>query len=76
MSERLPCQTPGCAATILSVTATKTGGICMPCHQKKLASEKRAYIVQHRQDIDRYAGITDPVEILIFMLSAVSYQQT
>ncbi|WP_460323591.1 hypothetical protein [Paenibacillus sp. YSY-4.3] len=42
MSERVPCQNPGCSATILPTTALKTGGTCMPCHQKKLALEQEA----------------------------------
>jgi hypothetical protein len=73
MTERLPCQTPGCAATILPTTALKTGGICMPCHQKKLALEEKAYILQNRKDVDRYAGKMDPVEILKMMHAPRKY---
>lgn len=67
MSERLPCQTPGCEATILPATAAKTGGICMPCQQRKLALEKQLYIEQNRKKVDRYEGISDPVQILTIM---------
>lgn len=67
MTERLPCKTPECKATILPTTALKTGGFCMPCQQKKLALEKEAYILRNRKDIDRYAGIVDPVEVLKIM---------
>lgn len=73
MSERLPCQTAGCAATILPATALKTGGICMPCHQKKLALEEKTYILLNRKDVDRYAGMTDPVEILQIMHTPRKY---
>ncbi|MFF2483785.1 DUF1963 domain-containing protein [Paenibacillus sp. NPDC058071] len=73
MSERIPCQTSGCGANILPATALKTGGICMPCHQKKLAMEKEAYILQHRKDVDRYYGIEDPVEILKIMHAPRKY---
>lgn len=73
MSERLPCQIPGCLATILPTTALKTGGICMPCHQKKLALEKETYILKNRKDVDRYAGIIDPVEILKIMHTPRKY---
>lgn len=66
-SERLPCQTPDCNATILPATAVKTGGICMPCHQRKLALEKKAYIEQNRKEVNWYAGVNDPVEILKIM---------
>jgi hypothetical protein len=67
MSERIPCQSAGCSATILPTTALKTGGICMPCLQKKLAAEREAYILQNREDVNRYEGVTDPVEILKIM---------
>lgn len=39
----------------------------MPCHQRKLALEQKAYIEQNRKDIDLYAGVNDPVEILKIM---------
>ncbi|MFD2330879.1 hypothetical protein ACFSR7_16635 [Cohnella sp. GCM10020058] len=67
MAERIPCQNVGCSATILPATALKTGGTCMPCHQKKLAREREAYILQNRKDVDRYDGVTDSVEILKIM---------
>ncbi|MCZ8521256.1 MULTISPECIES: DUF1963 domain-containing protein [Paenibacillus] len=73
MSDRLPCRTPGCAAAILPATALKTGGICMPCHQKIVALEKKAYLLQNRKDVDRYAGVTDPVEILTIMHAPRTY---
>ncbi|UQZ35542.1 DUF1963 domain-containing protein [Paenibacillus sp. PK3_47] len=67
MTGRLPCRTSGCQATILPATAAKTGGICMPCHQRKLALEEQRYIEQNRKEVDLYAGISDPVQILIIM---------
>lgn len=73
MSDRLPCQTHGCAATILSTTALKTGGTCMPCHQKKLKLEEKTYILQNRKDVDRFKGIIDPVEILKIMHTPRKY---
>lgn len=73
MSERLPCQTPGCTGTILPATAMKTGGICMPCYQQKKALEHQAYIEQNRKEVNRYAGINDPVEILKIMHSPRRY---
>lgn len=73
MSERLPCQTPGCTGTILPATALKTGGICMPCYQQNKALERQAYIEQNRREINRYAGIGDPVEILKIMHSPRKY---
>ncbi|MGG1516935.1 DUF1963 domain-containing protein [Paenibacillus oryzisoli] len=73
MSERVPCQNSGCSATILPTTALKTGGTCMPCHQKKLALEKEAYILQNRKDVDRYKSIIDPVEILKIMHTPRKY---
>ncbi|NQX45479.1 DUF1963 domain-containing protein [Paenibacillus tritici] len=69
MSERLPCQTPGCTGSILPATAQRTGGICMPCQQRKLAEQRQAYIEQNRKEINRYAGVEDRVEILTIMHS-------
>ncbi|WP_339205237.1 DUF1963 domain-containing protein [Paenibacillus sp. FSL K6-3182] len=67
MTERLPCQTEGCVATILPATAAKTGGICMPCQQKKLRLEKEDYIARNRRFVDPYKDVTEPVEILKIM---------
>lgn len=85
MSERLPCQTPGCQATILPATALRTGGICMPCHQRKLVLAEKAYIEQNRKEVNLYAGVEDPLEILKIMhqprkynplIQEVSYPKT
>ncbi|MGG3307033.1 DUF1963 domain-containing protein [Paenibacillus sp. 2KB_20] len=67
MTERLPCRSEGCSATILPATAAKTGGYCMPCKQEMERKERQRYIEQNRRDIDLYEGITDPVEILKIM---------
>ncbi|WP_059049425.1 hypothetical protein [Paenibacillus senegalimassiliensis] len=64
MTERIPCQTEGCKATILPATAAKTGGICMPCHQEKERQAYQEYIEQNRRDVNLFADMTDPVEIL------------
>lgn len=71
MTERLPCRSEGCSATILPATAAKTGGYCMPCKQEMERAERQRYIEQHRRDIDLYEGITDPVEILKIMHAPV-----
>ncbi|MCM3782378.1 DUF1963 domain-containing protein [Neobacillus mesonae] len=73
MTERLPCESPGCTARILPATALKTGGICMPCQQKKLSLEKEAYILKNRKDINRYAGLVEPIEILKVMHAPRQY---
>ncbi|MDF9842334.1 MULTISPECIES: DUF1963 domain-containing protein [unclassified Paenibacillus] len=67
MTERIPCKSEGCSATILPATFQKTGGYCMPCVQEKERQERQAYIMQHRKTVDLYAGITDPVEVLKIM---------
>lgn len=41
----------------------------MPCQQRKLAEERQAYIEQNRKEVNRYAGIHDPVEILTMLHS-------
>lgn len=71
MTERLPCRSEGCSATILPATAAKTSGYCMPCKQEMERAERQRYIEQHRRDIDLYEGITDPVEILKIMHAPV-----
>lgn len=67
MTERLPCRTEGCKATILPATAAKTGGYCMPCHQEQKRLERQAYIEAHRKTVNPYEGLTDPVEIIKVM---------
>ncbi|WP_342565388.1 DUF1963 domain-containing protein [Paenibacillus sp. FSL R7-0345] len=67
MTERIPCKSEGCSATILPATFQKTGGYCMPCVQVKERDERQAYILQHRKTVDLYAGVTDPVEVLKIM---------
>jgi hypothetical protein len=75
MSARVPCQTPGCPHTILPITAERTGGICMPCAQRIAAEEHERYVAAHRVDIDRFAGLTDPVEILLAMHHRLPYDE-
>jgi hypothetical protein len=49
---------------ILPVTAARTDGLCMPCVHQKRAREREQYIATHRRDVDRFVGVTDPVEML------------
>jgi len=67
MTERIPCKTEGCRATILPTTAAKTGGYCMPCHQWQEQQKYQAYIEENRKTVNLYEGLTDPVEILKMM---------
>lgn len=64
MTEKVNCITPDCDAMILPQTAERTGGLCMPCQREQQQQAERAYIEANRQDIDPYAGLTDPVEII------------
>lgn len=64
MTERLSCRTPGCDRTILPATAAKTGGICMPCVYRLAREEKEEFIRRNQVEIDPFAGVSDPVEIL------------
>ncbi|WP_410771463.1 hypothetical protein [Fontibacillus sp. BL9] len=64
MTERLPCKSEGCKATILPATAAKTGGYCMPCVQEQEQRKRQAYIEAHRKTVNLFEGLTDPVEIL------------
>lgn len=67
MTERIPCIREGCANTILPATAARTGGYCMPCKQEMEREERQRYIEANRRDVNLYAGITDPVEVLKIM---------
>ncbi|WP_336758856.1 DUF1963 domain-containing protein [Paenibacillus sp. USHLN196] len=67
MTERIPCIREGCTNTILPATAAKTGGYCMPCKQEMEREERQRYIEANRRDVNLYAGITDPVEVLKIM---------
>ncbi|WP_336245822.1 DUF1963 domain-containing protein [Paenibacillus apiarius] len=73
MTERIPCKTEGCSATILPTTAAKTGGTCMPCHQEQERQKRQAYIEQHRRTVNLYEGLTDPVDILKVMHAPRKY---
>ncbi|ARC86530.1 hypothetical protein U732_3274 [Clostridium argentinense CDC 2741] len=73
MSERIPCRSEGCKATILQTTADRTGGYCMPCYQEIKRKEYEEYIKKNRKDINLYDGITDPVEILKIMHTPKKY---
>ena len=64
MTDRLPCNVPGCPRTILPDTAARTAGRCMPCTQSQAAEEQRRYIEANQVDVDRFAGVTDPVELI------------
>nr|WP_309271697.1 DUF2625 family protein [Paenibacillus sp.] len=67
MTEKIPCNSEGCAATILPTTAAKTGGYCMPCHQEQERRKRQAYIERHRKTVNLYEGLNDKVEILKIM---------
>lgn len=64
MTDRVKCLTPDCEGIILSSTAERTGGFCMPCVQKKEREARERYIRENRRDVDLYDGITDLVEII------------
>ncbi|MDQ0722584.1 hypothetical protein QF049_003845 [Paenibacillus sp. W4I10] len=53
--------------TILPATAARTSGYCMPCKQEMEREERQRYIEANRRDVNLYADITDPVEILKIM---------
>jgi len=73
LSERIPCRSEGCKATILQTTVDRTGGYCMPCYQKIKRKEEEEFIKKNRKDINLYDGITDPIEILKIMYTPKKY---
>lgn len=64
MSARVACKSPGCTRTILAATSARTGGYCMPCVQAKAREQHEAYIRANQRDVDPYAGLDDPLEML------------
>jgi hypothetical protein len=64
VSIRVACKTIGCSRTILAATAARTGGYCMPCVQAKERQQREAHIRANRRDVDPYAGLDDPLDIL------------
>lgn len=49
---------------MLPQTAAETGGFCMVCVREKEQREREEFIRTHRRDVDRFAGMSDPVEML------------
>src|SRR5215475_13490080 len=64
MTTRIACTSPGCTGMILPETAARTGGLCMPCVQAKARREDEAYVAAKRREVDPYAGVTDPLELI------------
>jgi hypothetical protein len=61
---RIKCIAEGCANLILPATAKANGGLCAPCIGKQRKEERAKYIRENRREVDPYAGITDPVQML------------
>ena len=64
VSTRVACKTPGCTRTILAATAARTGGYCMPCVQEQARQRHEAYVRDNCREVDLFAGIDDPLEML------------
>jgi hypothetical protein len=64
VTDRIRCKTPDCEGRILPSTAERTGGFCMPC-VRRTTEERARKVISARVDVDRFAGIEDPVEILL-----------
>jgi hypothetical protein len=74
-SGRVPCKTPGCPVTIQPATAARNGGYCAPCAAKAAAAEHKAYVKANRRTVDRFAGVTDPVDMLKLMHNEPKYDE-
>jgi hypothetical protein len=46
------------------VTAKANDGLCAPCLGRKRKEERAKFIRENKREVDPFAGITDPVEIL------------
>lgn len=75
MTERIPCISIDCTATILPTTAAKTGGYCMPCYQAIEREAHMRYVEENRRTVDLYEGVTNPVEILKIMYTPRTYDE-
>lgn len=64
MTSRVSCRSPSCTRTILPSTALETGGICMPCVQRKAAEEYKKYVEENKKIINPYQGLSNPVDII------------
>jgi len=64
-SARIRCISESCENTILPATAQRTGGYCMRCVQKHAAKERAEYIEKNRRQVDPFAGLTDPADLII-----------
>jgi hypothetical protein len=62
MTQRIPCKVGGCERQILPATAKDTGGMCMPCHLGWGHPDRKP---KRPAQVDRFAGVDDPVEILV-----------
>ena len=62
--EKYVCKAEGCDREIQLATVKRNDGLCGPC----AAAVKRAEMEKNRQDVNLYAGIEDPVEIIKIML--------
>src|SRR5580765_7708588 len=49
---------------MLPVTAETNDGLCAPCLRMKRKEEREKFIRENKREVNPYAGITDPVEIL------------
>lgn len=68
MVEKVICIAADCDNDILTATAARTGGYCMPCVNGNARNKRQAYIEANKRVVDRFAGITDRVEILKMMV--------
>lgn len=45
----------------------------MPCVHRRAADERERFIREHRKDVDRFAGVRDPVDVLQVMHARLAY---
>lgn len=73
MSERVPCLNPECKNTILPATAAINQGLCAPCIGEIRRKEHQEYLRLNRKTVDLYAGVIDPVEMVLLMMAPRKY---
>lgn len=64
MTQKIRCTNPNCANRILPTTAKRNGGLCGQCANEKARQQYLEEVRKNRRDLNEFAGLNDPVEIL------------
>jgi hypothetical protein len=71
--QKVKCSAEGCDHMILPATAVRTGGLCMRCVGKRESEKRQEFIRQNRRQVDPYAGLADPVDLIVALHTRRKY---